>query len=69
VSPFLPILVTVELLSCSYLDLLGTFRKLVSLKKSEIVNARNRTKTGLDKVAVFVRLGFEGISHNCQLFS
>ena len=36
--------------SRSYLDLLGTFGKLVGLQKSALVNARNRTKTGLDKV-------------------
>lgn len=34
----------------SYLELLGTFRKLVGLKKSELVTARNRTKVGLDKL-------------------
>ena len=36
--------------SFSYLDLLGTFRKLVGLKKTELSTARNRTKIGLDKV-------------------
>ena len=46
-------------LSFSYLDLLGTFRKLVSLKKSEIVNARIRTKTGLDKVSLYICLAFQ----------
>ncbi|XP_048578532.1 dynein axonemal heavy chain 1-like isoform X2 [Nematostella vectensis] len=34
----------------SYLELLGTFRKLIGVKKSELQNARNRTKTGLDKL-------------------
>lgn len=34
----------------SYLELLGTFRKLVGLKKSELSTARNRTKLGLDKL-------------------
>jgi len=34
----------------SYLELLGTFSRLLKLKKSEISNARQRTKTGLDKV-------------------
>lgn len=46
----LKILFFFVLLSYSYLDLLGTFQKLVSSKKSEIVNARKRTKNGLDKV-------------------
>ena len=36
--------------SSSYLDLLGTFHKLIGVKKSELQNARNRTKTGLDKL-------------------
>lgn len=35
----------------SYLELLGTFRKLVGMKKSEFLSARNRTKVGLDKVS------------------
>ncbi|XP_065895241.1 dynein axonemal heavy chain 1-like isoform X2 [Dysidea avara] len=34
----------------SYLELLGTFSRLLKLKKSEISNARQRTKTGLDKL-------------------
>ena len=34
----------------SYLELLGTFAKLLRIKISEISNQRNRTKTGLDKV-------------------
>eukprot|EP00794_Sanderia_malayensis_P012733 gene12733-14038_t len=34
----------------SYLELLGTFNKVLGLKKSEIQGARNRTKTGLDKL-------------------
>lgn len=38
----------------SYLELLGTFSRLLKLKKSEISNARQRTKTGLDKVCVNV---------------
>ena len=36
---------------CSYLELLGTFNKVLGLKKTEIQGARNRTKTGLDKVS------------------
>ena len=35
----------------SYLELLGIFAKLIGLKKNELVTARNRTKTGLDKVS------------------
>ena len=38
----------------SYLELLGTFSRLLKLKKSEISNARQRTKTGLDKVCMCV---------------
>ena len=34
----------------SYLELLGIFQKLISMKKMELNTARNRTKTGLDKV-------------------
>ena len=34
----------------SYLELLGTFGKLLKLKMNEISTHRNRTKTGLDKV-------------------
>ncbi len=34
----------------SYLELLGTYAKLLKTKISEISNQRNRTKTGLDKV-------------------
>ena len=34
----------------SYLELLGTFGKLLRLKMNEISTHRNRTKTGLDKV-------------------
>ena len=34
----------------SYLELLGTFGKLINLKKTEVSTQRNRTKTGLDKV-------------------
>ena len=34
----------------SYLELLGTYAKLLKIKISEISNQRNRTKTGLDKV-------------------
>jgi len=36
----------------SYLELLGIFSKLIGLKKNELVVARKRTKTGLDKVSV-----------------
>lgn len=38
----------------SYLELLGTFRKLVGMKKSEFLTARNRTKVGLDKVSSLI---------------
>ena len=38
----------------SNLELLGTFSRLLKLKKSEISNARHRTKTGLDKVHMYV---------------
>lgn len=34
----------------SYLELLGIYGKLLGLKKNELKTARNRTKTGLDKV-------------------
>ena len=34
----------------SYLELLGIFAKLIRLKKSELSNQRNRTKTGLEKL-------------------
>lgn len=34
----------------SYLELLGIFSKLIGMKKNELVVARKRTKTGLDKV-------------------
>ena len=34
----------------SYLELLGIFQKLISMKKMELNTAKNRTKTGLDKV-------------------
>jgi len=34
----------------SYLELLGTFSKVLGIKKSEIQGSRNRTKTGLDKL-------------------
>lgn len=40
----------------SYLELLGTFRKLVGMKKTELSTARNRTKVGLDKVGVIATL-------------
>ena len=36
----------------SYLELLGTFGKLIQLKKAEVSTQRNRTKTGLDKVHI-----------------
>jgi len=35
----------------SYLELLGIFQKLISMKKTELNNSRKRTKTGLDKVS------------------
>lgn len=34
----------------SYLELLGIFSKLVGMKKTELNTARNRLKTGLDKL-------------------
>lgn len=34
----------------SYLELLGIFSRLLGMKKLELTTARNRTKTGLDKV-------------------
>ncbi|KAF6028262.1 hypothetical protein EB796_013428 [Bugula neritina] len=34
----------------SYLELLGIFSKLIGIKKNELVVARKRTKTGLDKL-------------------
>jgi dynein heavy chain len=34
----------------SYLQLLAIFSKLVGSKKLELTTAKNRTKTGLDKV-------------------
>ena len=37
----------------SYLELLGIFNKLIGTKKVEFQTARNRTKTGLDKVRIF----------------
>ena len=45
----------------SYLELLGTFSRLLKLKKSEISNARQRTKTGLDKVLYRTRIKFRGV--------
>lgn len=36
----------------SYLELLGIFGKLLTLKKMELKTAKNRTKTGLDKVGL-----------------
>ena len=37
----------------SYLELLSIFSKLIGLKKTELTNSKNRTKTGLDKVGGF----------------
>ena len=34
----------------SYLELLGIFNKLIVMKKTELNTAKNRTKTGLDKL-------------------
>ncbi|XP_066927305.1 dynein axonemal heavy chain 1-like isoform X2 [Clytia hemisphaerica] len=34
----------------SYLELLGIFKKVLGIKKNEIMSAKNRTKTGLDKL-------------------
>ena len=34
----------------SYLELLGLFSKLISIKREEVSAARKRTKTGLDKL-------------------
>ena len=36
--------------SISYLELLGLFSKLISVKREEVSAARKRTKTGLDKL-------------------
>ena len=36
----------------SYLELLAIFSKLVGTKKHEVATARDRTKTGLDKVCL-----------------
>ena len=36
--------------SVSYLELLGLFSKLISVKREEVSAARKRTKTGLDKL-------------------
>ena len=38
----------------SYLELLGMFKKVLGIKKNEIMAAKNRTKTGLDKVPTIV---------------
>ena len=35
----------------NYLEILSTFAKLCGIKKTEIRNQRDRTKTGLDKVS------------------
>ena len=42
----------------SYLELLGIFNKLIGTKKLELNTAKNRTKTGLDKVRDNVLLCF-----------
>ena len=39
-----------SILSVSYLELLGLFSKLISVKREEVSAARKRTKTGLDKL-------------------
>ena len=36
----------------SYLELIGIFSRLIGLKKNELTTAKNRTKTGLDKVVI-----------------
>lgn len=36
----------------SYLELLSIFSKLIGMKKSELKSAKQRMKTGLDKVRV-----------------
>ena len=38
----------------SYLELLGMYAKLLRMKISELSNHRNRTKTGLDKVWIYL---------------
>ena len=38
----------------SYLELLGIFSKLVGMKKMELNTSRNRLKTGLEKVDLFL---------------
>ena len=35
----------------SYLELLRIFSKIFGIKKNELIQARKRTKTGLDKVS------------------
>lgn len=40
----------------SYLELLGTFGKLLKLKITEVSTQRNRTKTGLDKVRYIIEI-------------
>jgi len=34
----------------SYLELLGIFSRLIGIKKNELIVAKNRTKTGLNKL-------------------
>ena len=53
----------------SYLELLGIFAKLIGLKKNELVTARNRTKTGLDKVRACARSDNCSTALQCLVFS
>lgn len=48
----------------SYLELLGTFSKLIGIKKVELQTSKNRTKVGLDKVRMLVHImwAFSNIS-------
>ena len=50
----------------SYLELLGTFGKLIQLKKNEVSTQRNRTKTGLDKVHTHTHT--QTLSHTLSLY-
>lgn len=38
----------------SYLELLRIFSKIFGIKKNELIQARKRTKTGLDKVSLSI---------------
>lgn len=55
----------------SYLELLGTFGKLLKMKMNEISTHRNRTKTGLDKVCtpIVIIVFCSTVSLACTLLS